>query len=398
MSTVVTNGKRHAAAGRKGRSAGRPSQRNCQVYERAMFNGETYEAIATDYGISRHRIAAIVARVEGWIADHPRHELARKMRVECGRRWQAIWSRAIESFDYSRQDRRTSKERAARRRSGLAGDHTPVMTVTEQTVREQNGDPRFLTIATRVAERQDRLWMHDDEVGRPSQVADTADETSDPGGGIARGQRNGTESVPYRFSASLRFACLPAALGDLEQLACGLRHGTEADSRNGTESVPYRATEALTPISTLFEQLCAEAFRCLGFDVRELGQGCGRVADCLAIAAVERFAVIIDAKVRRRGYTLGTDDRQFCEYAMRHTRELALSGTERVYFAVIGHGFRQDDLDKLAGFMTGTPIRSVVFIEAEALMRLVNDSIRKRREFRLTDIDQLLFGNKIIHE
>jgi hypothetical protein len=146
----------------------------------------------------------------------------------------------------------------------------------------------------------------------------------------------------------------------------------------------------------LFEQCCAEAFRCLGFDVLTLGQGCGRVADCLAIATAERFAVIIDAKVRRRGYTLGTDDRQFCEYATRHTRELTLKGIDKVYFAVIGSGFRQEDLDKLAGFMSGTPIRSVVFMEASALMQLVNDSIRDRRQFRLDDIDRLLFGNKIV--
>lgn len=100
--------------------------------------------------------------------------------------------------------------------------------------------------------------------------------------------------------------------------------------------------------------------------------------------------------MRRRGYTLGTDDRQFCEYAKRHTRELALSGIDKVYFAVIGHGFRQQDLDKLAGYMSGTPIRSVVFFEADALMKLVNDSIRDRRQFRLDDLDRLLFGNKIV--
>ena len=46
--------------------------------------------------------------------------------------------------------------------------------------------------------------------------------------------------------------------------------------------------------------------------------------------------------------------------------------------------------------MTSTPIRGVVFIETEALMRLVHESIAKRREFRLADLDQLLFGNKII--
>ncbi|MGH7193594.1 MAG: hypothetical protein ACREJM_08695, partial [Candidatus Saccharimonadales bacterium] len=204
----------------------------------------------------------------------------------------------------------------------------------------------------------------------------------------------------------------------LAHLACGLRNategaaysarsGTESDvdrQPNGTASVPHRelngaassSGEIAPPVSVVFEQRCAEAFRCLGFDVRQLGQGCGRVADCLAVATSERFAVIIDAKVRRKGYTLGTDDRQFCEYATRHSRELAQSGIERVYFAVVGHGFRQTDLGKLAGFMTGTPIRSVVFLEAQALMRLVDESIRLRREFRLSEIDQLLFGNKII--
>lgn len=108
--------------------------------------------------------------------------------------------------------------------------------------------------------------------------------------------------------------------------------------------------------------------------------------------------MIIDAKVRRAGYALGTEDRKFCEYAKTHTRELQASGIERVYFAVIGSGFRQSDLDKLTKFMAGTPIRSVCFIEAETLMRMVSNSIEERHRFRLADIDQLLFGNKLIGE
>jgi hypothetical protein len=91
-------------------------------------------------------------------------------------------------------------------------------------------------------------------------------------------------------------------------------------------------------------------------------------------------------------------DRQICGYATRHTRELAQSGIKKVYFAVVGRGFRQEDLDKLVGLMTGTPIRSVVFLEAAALMRLVNDSTARRREFRLGQLDRRLFGNKIIDE
>lgn len=46
--------------------------------------------------------------------------------------------------------------------------------------------------------------------------------------------------------------------------------------------------------------------------------------------------------------------------------------------------------------MRDTPIRSVVFFEADVLMKLVNDSIHDRRQFRLDDLDRLLFGNKIV--
>ncbi|OYV88677.1 MAG: hypothetical protein B7Z73_08060 [Planctomycetia bacterium 21-64-5] len=80
------------------------------------------------------------------------------------------------------------------------------------------------------------------------------------------------------------------------------------------------------------------------------------------------------------------------------SRVLPAAGIDKVYFAVVGRGFRQDDLTRLTAFMTGTPIRSVCFMEARALMRLVDQSIQKRREFRLADIDTLLFGNKIIAE
>lgn len=373
MSTPSQRGQPPKKTEQRGRATRRPSRRNCEIYERAMFDGEAYEAIAADLAVSRQRIATIVAQVDDWVANQPQHRLARQMRVRCSRRWETLWARALESFDHSRQSRRTSKERATRRKNGLAAE-TPTASVTEQTVREQNGDPRFLNVALRIAERQDDLWMGAEKAGRAAEAdkrADAARPTTPDQGG---------EPCSAQAAAARQFAYLPAALADLALLACGL------------------SPDDATAVSTLFERRCAEAFGCLGFEVCQLGQGCGRVADCLAIARAERFAIVIDAKVRRRGYTLGTDDRQFCEYAVRHARDLAQAGIERVYFAVVGHGFRQADLDKLAGVMTGTPIRSVVFMEAAALMRLVHESIARRREFRLSDIDQLLFGNKIIEQ
>jgi hypothetical protein len=378
MSTIDPNRDRpnceaSSAESTKARAAAeRPlKKRDCRIYERHILNRETQQAVATDYGLTQQRIAQIAARVEAWIAMHPEHRLAQRMRLRCSRRWETLWSEAMASFARSREDRRTRK---ARQRDGTLNDggRAPTQTVSEETVREQNGDPRFLQVAWRAADREQQLWLPGERIASSAERTPAAARIAEKVGGAGS-------------ACDERFPYLPVALGDLEHLAFGLR--STAESAAGEKAVP---------VSTLFEQRTAEAFRCLGFEVRELGQGCGRAADCLAIAPVERFAVIIDAKVRRRGYALGTDDRQFCEYATRHTRELAQSGIDKVYFAVVGSGFRQDDLEKLAGFMSGTPIRSAVFMEAAALMKLVNDSIRDRRQFRLDHIDRLLFGNKIL--
>jgi hypothetical protein len=150
--------------------------------------------------------------------------------------------------------------------------------------------------------------------------------------------------------------------------------------------------------NTAFERRCADAFRCLGFEVESLGQGRGRKADCLALARQESFGVIIDAKVRQNGYVLGTEDRKFLEYAVTHARELQRNGIPKVYFVIIGSEFRESDLTKLTKYLTEAPIRSVDFITAKALMRMVEESIEHRHKFRLLELDEMLFGNKIISE
>ena len=43
-------------------------------------------------------------------------------------------------------------------------------------------------------------------------------------------------------------------------------------------------------VNTAFERRCADAFRCLGFEVESLGQGRGRKADCLALAGKNHSA------------------------------------------------------------------------------------------------------------
>ena len=174
---------------------------------------------------------------------------------------------------------------------------------------------------------------------------------------------------------------LPASLQYLDVLARG-------------ERPPFDASDLAA--ATLFERRTADAFRCLGFEISTLGQGTGRKPDALALASRERFAIIIDAKIRSNGYVLGTEDRKFLEYARVQGAELKRQGFDNLYFVVVAPSFRESDLKKLTEYLSDSPIRSVDLITASALMRLVEESIRERSKFSLSDFGQQLFGNKII--
>jgi hypothetical protein len=150
------------------------------------------------------------------------------------------------------------------------------------------------------------------------------------------------------------------------------------------------------PVSLLFERRVADAFRCLGFEVKQFGQGTGRKADSLAIDRADGFAVIIDAKARQGTYTLGTEDRKFFEYANTHAGELQAEGIGRVYFVIVAGTFRDSDVGKLQSTLTASPIRSIAFLTVSALLNRVEESIRDRHLFSLRDLEKELFANSHI--
>lgn len=147
--------------------------------------------------------------------------------------------------------------------------------------------------------------------------------------------------------------------------------------------------------SSLFERKCAEAFRAMGFQVRALGQGKGRMADCLALARPERYAVIIDAKARADGFVLGTEDRKLLEYAKHHSDELRREGIERVYLCVVSSGFREKDTDTLHRVLTGSGLHGWSLWTADVLMATVEISISERSEFRLADLEKKFALNAV---
>lgn len=159
------------------------------------------------------------------------------------------------------------------------------------------------------------------------------------------------------------------------------------------EQPPFETSDL--NISTLFERRTADAFRSLGFEISPLGQGTGRKPDFIARAPRDRFAVIVDAKVRSGGYLLGTEDRKFLEYARQQGAELQRQGFEKLYFVVVGPSFKDGDLKKLTEYLADSPIRSVDLLTASALMRIVEESIRDRNQFSLERLSRELFGHKI---
>ena len=96
------------------------------------------------------------------------------------------------------------------------------------------------------------------------------------------------------------------------------------------------------------------------------------------------------------GYKLGTEDRKFLEYAVNHGKELQSQGFDKIYFVVVAPSFRDADLEQLAKYLSDSPIRGVSMITARALMRMVEESIRNRSQFSLSDFGKQMFGNKII--
>lgn len=174
---------------------------------------------------------------------------------------------------------------------------------------------------------------------------------------------------------------LPGCLQYLEVLARG-------------EMPPFESSDLST--SMLFERRVSDAFRCLGFEVSQLGQGTGRKADSIATAQKERFALIIDAKVRANGYALGTEDRKFLEYAVKHGKALQNQGFDKIYLVVVAPSFRESDLKQLAEYLSDSPLRGISMITTRALMRMVEESIRNRSQFSLSDFGKQIFGNKII--
>jgi hypothetical protein len=182
---------------------------------------------------------------------------------------------------------------------------------------------------------------------------------------------------------------LPAGLQDLEGLARGEDLLPDSTDEWGNE---------------VFEHRCGDAFRTLGFEVEQLGPGTAAEPDLavltrpfnVALARPCGYAVLLDAQPRKGDYVLPTDDRALYECVTNYTLGLKRVGIEKTYLAVIGPSFHETDLEKPAENLRGSEVRGITLLSAAALMRIVEDSIRKRESFTLSEFEETLVGNRIV--
>lgn len=139
-----------------------------------------------------------------------------------------------------------------------------------------------------------------------------------------------------------------------------------------------------------FEKKVNLAFQLLGFEVESLGQGSGRNPDGIACDLRNHYAIIIDAKSRRDGYSLGTDDRTFREYIESHRRRLEALGIKTLYLALVSGRFKNPTrgaLDKIK--KEGA---TAVLITAAQLIKMVGAKIELPHRFDLhTFKEKILF-------
>jgi hypothetical protein len=155
------------------------------------------------------------------------------------------------------------------------------------------------------------------------------------------------------------------------------------------------AKKSGTSLERAFEKSIDAAFTILGYDTKLLGQGQGRVPDGLATAPDDYYAILWDAKVREKVYSMGTDDRAIREYVTSQSRDLRRNRSLRnIYYVIVSSSFADDFDDAVRSIKMETEVNEVVLLEAEALVAIVDARLRNPRELTLgPDGIQRLFSS-----
>lgn len=132
-----------------------------------------------------------------------------------------------------------------------------------------------------------------------------------------------------------------------------------------------------TTLERAFEKNINAAFTMLGYETKLLGAGLGRVPDGLALDIDNSYAIVWDAKVRRGGYSMGTDDRTIREYIVTQSKDLRRRrGFRNIYYVIVSSGFADDYDDEIRSLKMETDVSEVILMEADALVAIVDTKLR----------------------
>jgi hypothetical protein len=144
-----------------------------------------------------------------------------------------------------------------------------------------------------------------------------------------------------------------------------------------------------------FEKQVNLVFQMLGFDTNYLGQGTGRNPDSIAKASQFGYALLIDAKSRKEGYQIGTEDRKFIEYIRTHTSNLNRTGHGIIYFVIVSSEFKSITEISLKNIMRETNVITTL-IKASTLLKLLSKKIEYPSILNLENLKGLFLNSGII--
>jgi hypothetical protein len=149
-----------------------------------------------------------------------------------------------------------------------------------------------------------------------------------------------------------------------------------------------------TALERAFEKRIDAALQILGYETKLLGQGSGRVPDGIALDHDNLYAVLWDGKVRKDGYSMGTDDRPIREYIKTQRQALKGQRLRKFYYVLVSGGFAHEFDDEIALIKMETDISEVCLLEADALVAMVDAKLRNPLQVDLgPDGIQRLFNN-----
>jgi len=174
---------------------------------------------------------------------------------------------------------------------------------------------------------------------------------------------------------------LPGILRDLEALA--------------RQEMPAQVTKQPWAVGT-FDARCAQAFQALGFRTEALERHPWRNR-FVAVAPDKTCGVILESEAHQGTFVPPeAHDLALSERVTQGLAQLEFAGIAKVYLALIGPAFQESDLAALRHYLGRTPLAGITLFSAVALLRIVEESIRQRASFRLSELASRLAGYNLL--